>query len=164
MNSDSDLNPYAPPLSAVDTVKSDDAQAAVRRPASVKWTMAVMILFFGAAAYGFSQRFVKDGWEDASQSYFGTFQGLLRVALVMAPLALIFGGRRIIAYAVGVLALAALSSVFAWGIWTTDFHFDTAEARGEALTAGVVTVVTCWLFIRFTFGRPSRSYFRIAKP
>jgi hypothetical protein len=162
MTQDSDLNPYAPPVAAV-VAAGKDHEAAVRRPASVKWALAVVALLLGTIASAVGLRFLENGWADVAHFYLRTIQGRLNLAMAMVGLVFIFGGRGLLAYASGALTLASLTSVFAWAMWASDLQFNNVAAQVETLTGFVVLAVSLYLFFRFTFGGPSLHYFRVLK-
>jgi hypothetical protein len=136
----------------------------MKRPASVKWALAVVTLIFGVALFYIVEEFVRNGWQRAFGLYFATVARTLRFGLFVLGFILVWCGPRRVAYGIGVIFLAGITYFATMASFETEPRFDSAEAQGEMLTACLVPALCAWLFFRFTFGRPSRIYYRLAAP
>ncbi|MDB6006813.1 MAG: hypothetical protein JWR15_3800 [Prosthecobacter sp.] len=148
------LNPYATPQARL---INPDAEAA-RRPASVKWTTFVFVIFTLAMAVFYDQIVSTHGMQKLWREQSIILSLLLPFGLSFS----LFGGRRKIAYYVNAGVLAAVATklswntfVFRWGhkeAWVQMFIFDRCM---EAFWLFLIW----FLFYRFTFGLPSLRYF-----
>jgi hypothetical protein len=155
VKTEEELNPYAPPSAgvAVPTAKPVDPN---KRPAAVKWTMALTLLLFLSTAVAYGTKIAETGWAPWVQAHLQnplkTTDSMIRIL----SLIIVFGGKRKAAYWIGVGML----------IWTS-WRFPVSLYRAGALAAPGATLLALvtallWLLLwRFTFGKPTRRYYRM---
>jgi hypothetical protein len=150
-----------------------------KRPASHRWAIGI----FGFMTAGFIVMLL-DLFRGRSGSSPGPYWSLLAILSVgaLASIALVLGGRRRWAYYVGSVALGIWSArgvyTMLWylhhyltrgsSVSTPYFHLAERDQplvvqRGVPVAKQVLMFVAVgllvWLFTRFAFGRPSRSYY-----
>jgi hypothetical protein len=168
MSRDPHLNPYAPPTAEV-VMPTTETELRMKRPRSVKWALAFFLFGTVVLLTVNGQWIAREGWQPFLEScrtdplmvveLVGRFAGLF---------VLVFGGRRPWAYWVTVIALG----IFLCGLPRTIYHQvgfamagrDAIDAVPELVVLTGFSALLVWLFYRITFGRPSRLYFRVAKP
>jgi hypothetical protein len=159
-----EANPYAPP--AADLAASAAEQPLrTKRPPSVKWaTVAFCFGLLGAwASYEKHQALFKEFGIDQTTAL-TPHLWIQLIANAVPLIVLLVAGRRPIAYGVSVVALAwicgsrllALVSLLAV---ENPLGLDALEFVIVFLI--LIDLLLSWLFIRFTFGRPSHQYFRV---
>jgi hypothetical protein len=148
------INPYQPPKS--DTGPALGAEAVVKRPIAVKWVLTIQILTLIVIPLGYFNAFQKHGaivftvapWATAGDA-----------AQLLACFPLLLGVRRPWVYWVTVLFLA----LHLKGAATTLLGANPAFPYYDKATVAIAYVMggfLGFLFYRFTFGHPSRHYFR----
>ena len=168
-----ETNPYAPPASGTGPdlllSKGDlgEPQATLKKPASSRWAVVLMLFSFVVFTYVTVLSINRVGLPAHLDLY---QQNLLNIATplmrFLALGALLVGGRASFVYWAGCVGLA--SSLFD-AVMTAYMTIQAALASSEAagaisylpVQAGVLSLLT-WLWYSFTFGRPSRRYYRIA--
>jgi len=157
MNEQEEINPYAAPQS--ETSVGRPAEERIRRPASVKWVLAMMILAVITTSILHAQLFPEQGWRLWTDYPLGT---VLDASKFIGCFALLFGGRRPWVYwaALVPLAGAVISGVqmFLRG-WPGLFRFDPFGKSIE----GFFILLFFYLCYRFIFGQPSRAYFGVSR-
>jgi hypothetical protein len=172
------MNPYAPPAAPALAPPAPFAppEVKMRRPASVKWLIAVYSFGFAAAgvtflAHGMRARIIQEQFGVTTPPFITLETGLQILGSVVPLLILLIAGRREVGYWIGGLFLL-LEVIRRW-VTTASYIADGfLEAANEvSFYASTILIIwlsintlLLWLFIRFAFGRPSRLYFRVLKP
>jgi hypothetical protein len=168
MSPDPHLNPYAPPTAEVG-VRVTEQEPTTKRPPSVKWALALFLFGFAVLFILNGQLLAKEGWRTfVEASVMEPWSILEPISRLIALIALLFGGRRPWVYwtTVGALGIflcglpGALAPQFALAMAGRDLFITTMEF----IVPIIMVALLFWLFYRITFGRPSRLYFRVAKP
>ena len=160
------MNPYTPPFSDVrrPVIK---AAPPVRRPASSKWTIALFAMPVIGALF-FNGRFIYDhGWGAMGKFYLSQPLAIIRLLLcVLGFMAFVAGARKPVIYVIGVLGLGWISfnliSDILQDLKRQLGALATPEAQGSVIGGIGMALSLAWLFVRFTFGLPSRLYYRIS--
>lgn len=156
MSEQDDINPYEAPQSK--PLLARPVEECMKRPVSVKWALAMMAAAAHCLGYHYFMLFTKHGWQWMTDDLLGTTLDALRVVVFFV---LWFGGRR------------------PWVFWITSVqlglnltNFGKAVIKGPAIPAHDLSeqigfylagILLCYHFYRFTFGQPSRVYYRIAQ-
>jgi len=157
MSEQNEINPYAAPQS--ETLRARPAEELMKRPASVKWALAMMIGSVLAISILEAQLFAEHGWRLWTDQPFATLQDASRF---VACFALLFGGRRPWVFWTTVVSLAFHLINMTQGILLGSPAIPMHDLASRAVLY-VAGLLICFHFYRFTFCRPSRTYFRISK-
>lgn len=156
MSQNNEFNPYAAPQTQSPEIPHHDA--ATKRPASVKWITALMVISVPATAFLYAELFPKHGWALWTDYPLGS---VFDAAKVITCFALLFGGHKpwVFWTTSGTLAVM-LYSVLKGLIrplpeWLELLQFDPFGRAVECTTLFLVS----FLLLRFAFGQPSRLYF-----
>ncbi|WP_395751162.1 hypothetical protein [Prosthecobacter sp.] len=168
MKPESEVNPYAAPQSNV--VPPWEMGDSMPRPISTRWLLILVGIFsFSFLTEGCSQ--FRRGGADAFTPYL-TVRHLLLVSFwIFTSISLLLAKRSRFNYVIGVLFLALVNMVFAvqalpllqriaslmrdgWEISYVGFEL--------VASLGILTLLLC-LFHRFTFGLPSRRFYRVTR-
>ncbi|MDZ4287386.1 MAG: hypothetical protein U0984_05485 [Prosthecobacter sp.] len=147
MNTDPNINPYAPPASDVSPPALDKLPP-MKRPASVKCALAffaVMPLMSSWTYFLILPHLSEAGAVRMRQNLF--IGGLVFLVLLLL---LWFAGRRRFGYWTGVVGLFLI----------TARAMITIPFGTNAVSAVPVLLLVTLLFYRFTFGSPSRLYYQ----
>ncbi|MCF7787493.1 MAG: hypothetical protein K9N47_15290 [Prosthecobacter sp.] len=153
MKPESDLNPYAAPQSAI----SDDDTSEM--PASTKWTVFMLItLVVGwvgglwSLAQGSEANVIRSGW------YFH----IRGIVCLQALLSILYFRQKKWSYYLGVLSLVWIVTTWLHRVKTLAeaiWEKDPLQAAMLATSALLLLL----LFYRFTFGLPSRRFYRMTQ-
>ena len=159
MEPDEIINPYAPPA-ASSSAAPEQTAGGFRRPRSLKW--AIVILGLGTLTN------VRNYW--LAISAYG-FKTVLRDQPLLDPVFLVaiafgfalFIRRKMTFYVIAsTLAWVGYSSLkLVWLRWDRRSPFD-GDIPMERIVGLLLSFGVIYLFCRFTFGLPSRRYFRIS--
>lgn len=169
-NLENDLNPYAPPRSALGVEKG------LRRPASSWWALGVVGLdIVLTAGYIVSLLIIERMAENLQEVYeevpqllspmvLAISQGL---ALLAAWLVLAVGGRSRNVYFIGGAALLTCCygslHEFYWHMVLEDAETDFSTRLVDGMFGLTMGGLLVYLVYRFFFGLPSRRYYRISQ-
>lgn len=160
------LNPYAPPSSDV-TIASVKNPEPMKRPASVKWAWVYLGLLVVLFAFHDGRHIARTGVAQITDTYLTYPIVFIMPTLRLTALILLTtSARRPIIYWVGTIALASRVCEMGIRLWLASVSVDFNALDSHALPLfglAVPTGVVLFLFYRFTFGLPSRQYFRVAK-
>jgi hypothetical protein len=158
-------NPYAPPASEPGLPMAE-AVPSMKRPASVKWAIAFLILGLIGFCSINGSLIVRNGWDYFVEAYrLYPYSTIVPAIRIVALFVILFGGRTPVAYWAGVLALGATLCEL-----PANFQIQFAMALAarelflrvlEMLVPICLTLLLVWLCYSFTFGKPSRQYFRL---
>lgn len=157
MNEQDEINPYAAPQS--EPLTDRPVEERLKQPASVKWMMGLLIIAVITTTILHAQLFPEHRWRLWTDYPVGT---AFDVSKFIACFAMLFGGRR--AWVYWVTMVPQISFVMT-GVqmllrgWPELFRVDPLGKLVES----VFLLLFFYLVYRFTFGLPSRIYFRIAK-
>jgi hypothetical protein len=164
---DSEVNPYAPPASEVGVREAAIAESQIERPKSVKWTIAVFLLLVAGLVITSGQFIYGKGWGALITGYRVNPSYLATHALFTAALtALLVGGRRPVVYWITTFSLALGCFNIANNLrfeWARAASHLGGEEIGNKIGLVIFSFLLVYLFYRFTFGRPSRTYFRMSR-
>jgi hypothetical protein len=167
LNPNSDINPYTPPAAEVAKPLMGE-EVPMKRPASVKWAMAFGVFAIFAFAL-INTRFVLDkGWLYWAEAYGSRPMNLVSAVVRIPGFGVMFSaGRRPLAYWAGVAVLGYTSIEYPTHLGNQiAARFEKTDGRelvGITTIGLIFALLLWWLFYRFTFGRPSRVYFRVVK-
>jgi hypothetical protein len=165
LNPDPNINPYSPP--ATDVVPSCfDDEYPMKRPTSVKWAIAMVFLLLMGACATYAMNVANWGWQESLDSFSHDPLAMVDVVVRLLGLITVFTGRSIRGFQFGVMVLGwgcLMSSQNVWLKVLTEGRI-ISPASFEGVLSLLLLGLIYWLFIRFTFGLPSRLYFRVAKP
>ncbi|MDZ4287387.1 MAG: hypothetical protein U0984_05490 [Prosthecobacter sp.] len=161
---DSEVNPYAPPVSEVANPLVDK-EAPMKRPASVKWAMGVFIVLLVGGCLGIGGFIVANGWAAFMDLHRTDPIAVGQSASRLLTFVAVIAGGRPIAYWAGAIVLGWWVFLLSRALWYYPWPLNEITPAMIGGTIGISTsVFLAFLFYRFTFGRPSRLYYRVAKP
>jgi hypothetical protein len=150
------INPYQSPKSAVDGPRDGQQPKLVRRPASVVWTILVLGFYSFITLWKFSQAIASRGLWEVIQTQ--TPWNLPVLILVSFAVSLLGRGKlshRVISVIIGWNIIRGV--VFSFSNWmkVTD---KWQYLLDNSLTF-IIAAPLLYLFFRYIFGQPARSYY-----
>lgn len=163
MPPDSEVNPYAPPGSEISTRPA--GEASVKRPMAVKWVRAVFLVGTIGVCL-FNGKLIHDkGWQWFYNAYREHPWSIVEPAMRFPGLVALWAfDRKPFAYwlaatSLGLLVYETFVSIYRDGVRV----LRNLELIPEFIGVGIGCFLITYLFYRFTFGRPSRIYYRVTR-
>lgn len=152
---DSEVNPYAPPAPEVPATAANVAFPIP--PASVKWTWGIVSLIALAECYFIGRIAITRGWKWFAEDGM-TAAGIVNLTIPLCAAVLIIAGRRTAGYGSGVAVLGWLCFLLGKNVWILG---EAGNIGGGIVFFLLLVSPLLVLFYRFTFGLPSRRYYRV---
>lgn len=168
MQPESDLNPYAAPQS--DVTPPGETETPMKRPASTKWVLGLLwfVILFSVADEFIDHR--RGGPEPFSR--FNSLRAVAGTSFIVITMIAFQAFKRVWAtYALGILFLL-FSNIIVWRLLTDtvqkfisnwNHQIDTPQIHTKLFVALLFTALFAYLFYRFTFGLPSRRFYRVTQ-
>lgn len=155
MNEQNEINPYAAPQS--EALRARPEEERMKRPASVKWALVMMILSVLFISILEMPLFLEKGWRVWTDQPSAALQDFCRL---VACFGLLSAGRKPWVFWITVVVLAFHLNNMAKNIL---FGFPAIPENDivSRVMLFVVGLLICFHFYRFTFCRPNHAYFRI---